>query len=42
MMKNENKKCKMKYMKIKEDYKTAILLYGIMQTKEFHRGWVFL
>ena len=29
-----------------EDYKngntTAILLYGIMQTKEFHRGWVFL
>ena len=21
---------------------TAILLYGIMQTKEFHRGWVFL
>ena len=35
MMKNENKKCKMKYMKIKEDYKngntTAILLYGIQK-----------
>lgn len=34
MMKNKNKKCKMRYIKIKEDYQngntTAILLHGIM------------